>query len=388
MTPIVPRIAVFSLQKESTFVTSDSYRWLAKGFEIHFFNTPNIKSAVSLGRFSVAVFLGPKIIWNKVNTGQTPKLFLEKLDGDAVYNFYIDEVIKDKSPVVSIFTPAHKTFEKFVRCYNSVVNQSFSNWEWIILDDSVDTDNFNYISKIVSQDSRIKVYRPNRNDSFVGSTKRQAASLCSGDYLLELDHDDELHHLALEYIVSAFNKFPDAGFCYSNCAEVYEDGGSVVYGKGFGMNYGIHFNTNYKGKDIVGSDVPINASTIRHIVGVPNHLRCWKRDIYFDLERHNSKLAVVDDYELLVRTFLYTKMIHIKDVLYIQYMNRGGNNTQEPRRAEIQRLVDRIYKKYDTLIHERLLELCGSDWLWNNTINGSDMNLNVKRERVNLAYVY
>ena len=71
-------------------------------------------------------------------------------------------------------------------------------------------------------------------------------------------------------------------------------------------------------------------------------------------------------------------------------MNAGGNNTQEPRRAEIQRLVDRVQKKYDLDIHNRILELGGNDWLWDDNTQTSLTWINppIIDKRVNLAYVF
>ena len=154
------------------------------------------------------------------------------------------------------------------------------------------------------------------------------------------------------------------------------------------MNEGKHYAYFYKGRYLRPANVPINASTMRHIVGVPNHFRCWKRDIYHTIGRHNNKFTIVDDYELLVRTFLLTRMIHIQEPLYIQYMNAGGNNTQEPRRKEIQRLVDRVQKYYDYEIHNRILELGGEDWMWSGDRANLSIRSPVNLKRTNLAYEY
>lgn len=391
MTPVEPRVAIFALNyPQINFNTSSAESWFAKGFEIHFF-TNDFNPELLSDKFSIIITLGPKSIFKNINSLNIPVLSLESVDnlnGDVIYDFYVKSSIKDINPTVSIFTPTYKTFEKFDRAYNSVVSQSYKDWEWIILDDSDDDSNYQYILTKIKTHNNIKLYKCNKQDGFVGSTKRQAASLCNGKYLLELDHDDELHHLALEYVVSAFNKFPDAGFVYSNSCETFEAGGNVNYGNNFAMGFGRHYTFKYQGRDLLGADTPINASTMRHIVGVPNHIRCWKKEVYFSIGRHNNKLPIVDDYELLIRTFLYTKMVHIREVLYIQYMNSGGNNTQELRRAEIQRLVDGIQKLYDVKIHERVLELKGNDWLWDEDKNKSELYKNFDKNRETLAYVY
>lgn len=392
MTPIVPRIAIFSTSKiQSTFQTSHTESWFAKLFEVHYYNYDIPLWMLKKLGISLIIVVGNRQPFFNVSTTSIATLFVEdshNLTGDLIYECYASQSLSDYNPTISIFTPTYNTFDKFFRAYNSVVKQSFQNWEWIIYDDSPNEKNFNFINDVVKNDPRIKLYKSNYRDGFVGSTKRKAASLCNGTYLLELDHDDELHHMALEYVVDAFNKFPDAGFCYSDSCEVYENGGNVNYGNNFAMGYGKHYSFAYKGRGLLGASVPVNASTIRHIVGVPNHLRCWKKDFYFALQRHNNKLSIVDDYELLVRTFLFTRMIHIPETLYIQYMNNGGNNTQEPRRAEIQRLVDKIQKHYDTLIHQRIVELNGEDWLWDDNEQKANLLKPKNEERKSLAYVY
>lgn len=392
MTPVVPKVAIFSIDDvRKPLKTSNNLPWMADGFEVFYFDKNTPIDILYRLKISLVITIGPKTVFSFLNHCQLPVINydnVDSIDGDAIYHHYIQSALGDYNPVVSIFTPAYKTFEKFDRVYESVINQSYRNWEWIILDDSPDMENYDYINKIIGNNNRIKLYKGNRQDGMVGSTKRQAASLCNGTYLLELDHDDELHYLALDYIVAAFKKYPDAGFCYTNSAEVFENGGHVRYPDGFGKGFGKHFDKYYKGRLLVGADVPINANTIRHIVGVPNHIRCWKSDVYHQINRHNNKLAIVDDYELIVRTFLKTKFIHIPEILYIQYMNSGGNNTQEPRRAEIQRLVDATQKYYEKEIHQRVLELGGEDWFWNEELNQSVDQYPPPNVRESLSYVF
>lgn len=392
MTPIVPRVGLFTINDcTEVLETSQPFKWMAKSFELHRFNSSVPKSFFIHNRFNLLVFVGPRLIWKEYQDLSIPKLYVDSvqdLHGDLIYNSYFKQSIEDHNPTISAFSPAHNSFEKIKRAYNSLVSQSFTDWEWIILDDSSGKKNYDYINEIVKSDHRVKLYKSNKKDSLVGSTKRQAASLCNGKYLVELDHDDELHHLAFDFIVSAFNKYPDAKFCYSNCSEVFETGGNVRYGDGFGVSYGKHYDLWYQGRQLVGVDVPVNQATIRHIVGVPNHFRCWERDFYFQLGRHNNKFAVVDDYELLVRTFLNTRIIHIQEMLYIQYMNAGGNNTQEPRRAEIQRLVDFTQKYYDKDIHNRVIELGANDFLWDELHQNAMTHRPKPKERFSLSYVY
>ena len=62
-----------------------------------------------------------------------------------------------------------------------------------------------------------------------------------------------------------------------------------------------------------------------------------------------------DDYELIIKTFLTTKIAYIPKLGYIQYRNKDGNTTIS-RNKEIQRLTRIIKNSYDHLIHKKFVE--------------------------------
>jgi hypothetical protein len=95
---------------------------------------------------------------------------------------------------------------------------------------------------------------------------------------------------------------------------------------------------------------------------MPNHARIWKREVYYDVLGHNKNLPVADDLELIIRTFLVTKMIHVKKLLYIQYNN--WNSTVDNNAVDINRRARLIRDFYDHSIHKRIQELGKIDWNW------------------------
>ncbi len=55
-------------------------------------------------------------------------------------NLMIQDRFKD-APLVSVFTPTHETpVDALLRAYESLKRQSYSNWEWVIYDDSLSSD--------------------------------------------------------------------------------------------------------------------------------------------------------------------------------------------------------------------------------------------------------
>ncbi|WP_207432383.1 glycosyltransferase family A protein [Sabulibacter ruber] len=89
-------------------------------------------------------------------------------------------------PLVSIIMPAYNAGSYIFQSIQSVVNQTYLNWELIIVDDG-STDN---TAEVISQinDVRIKYFR--QSNQGVASARNKALTLISGDFFCFLDADD------------------------------------------------------------------------------------------------------------------------------------------------------------------------------------------------------
>jgi len=131
----------------------------------------------------------------------------------------------------------------------------------------------------------------------------------------------------------------------------------------FNWGYAGHtWETHYGNDYLVHHYQEINPKTIRFNIGMPNHLRAWRSDVYRKIGGHNRNVSVADDFELIVRTFLETKFTHIKKMLYLQYNNR--NSTVDNNATDINRRARLIKDAYDLKIHNRIQELGYEDWNW------------------------
>lgn len=91
--------------------------------------------------------------------------------------------------LVSIITPTYHSEKYIAQTIRSVQEQTYTNWEMIIVDDC-STDNTESIVNGFSQDdSRIKFYKLHHN-SGAGVARNQAVSMAVGDYIAFLDSDD------------------------------------------------------------------------------------------------------------------------------------------------------------------------------------------------------
>ena len=298
--------------------------------------------------------------------------------GTYAYDCYLRNIFSDggadDNPLVTVFTPTYKIGEKIFRPFLSLRKQTYTNWEWIIVDDSDDNgETLRILKRLAKKDHRIQVFKPGEHSGIIGKLKNWACSLGRGQILVELDHDDELTDYALNYIIKGFKQFPEAGFLYTDCAEIFEDGTNFTYRDGWAFGYGSYTDVQYKGRLYKSGNAPnINPKTIRHIISAPNHVRAWRKSFYDSIGGHNKDLHVADDYEIMVRTFLKTRMVRVPKLCYIQYIS---HTAQRVRNRDIHRHVRSIKDHYDRMIHDRFLELGCGDFIWDEKKSCSDYNI-------------
>lgn len=300
---------------------------------------------------------------------------VDELTGEKAYYCAMHQILnQDTSSLISFFTPAYNTGEQLYDTYLTLKNQTYTNWEWVIVNDSTDDITLDIAEKIASQDYRVKVYDfKQKSGGIIGDVKYKAATLCRGYLLAELDHDDLLVEECAQYLYDASQAFPNAGFFYTDAVELNENWQSLTYGSDFACGYGQYEKVKYKQYEWDVSITPnINPKSIRHIVGVPNHIRAWKRDTYFTIGGHNRDLSIADDYELIIRTFLHTRMVKIPKLGYLQfiYNNNDKQNTHNSSRADIQRRVRTIRNFYDKKIADRFKELGVEDYVYDDNSDG------------------
>ncbi len=99
--------------------------------------------------------------------------------------------------LVSIITPTFNS-EKFIsETILSVLNQTYSNWEMIIVDDCSNDKTYEIVQKFSNSDSRIKPFRLSKN-SGAGIARNTALEFAKGKFITFLDADDLWKHEKLE----------------------------------------------------------------------------------------------------------------------------------------------------------------------------------------------
>jgi len=124
--------------------------------------------------------------------------------------------------LVSIITPVHNSELFLEKCLQSVLSQTYSNWEHILIDDCSTDNSFSIIMKYVQNDSRVNYVKLNKN-SGAGIARNKAIELAKGRFIAFLDSDDLWHPTKLKKQL-AFMENNNCFFSFTSYSIIDEDG--------------------------------------------------------------------------------------------------------------------------------------------------------------------
>lgn len=203
----------------------------------------------------------------------------------------------DRCPLISVLMPTYNSNEFFLRsAIDSVVNQSYSNWELCIADDASTSPHLKIVlQEYASLDHRIKIHFRDKN-GHISLASNSALGLAQGEYVALLDHDDMLSEHALLFVVESINSNQDALIIYSDEDKLNEDGRRVYP----------HFKSNW------------NPSLI-YCHNYITHLCVYKKSLLDRVGGFRVGYEGAQDYDLLLRCIDNARkdqIIHIPRILY------------------------------------------------------------------------
>lgn len=233
------------------------------------------------------------------NVGKYEKwIAVNELEKDTLY--YESKSLErhfDTSILFSIIIPTYNTEEKYLRaCVDSLLNQSFSNFEVCIADDcSTDMRVKQVLKEYEAQDERIKVVYRSKN-GHISKASNSAIDIAIGRYLVLVDHDDTLSSNALYYCAKAIYDNADLKIIYSDEDKIDENG----------VRSNPHFKSDWN-PDLLFSQNYVS------------HLGVYSASLIDSIGGFRTGVEGSQDYDLLLRCLPKiesSQIAHIPKVLY------------------------------------------------------------------------
>jgi len=134
-------------------------------------------------------------------------------------------------PKVSVIVPCYNSSNFIKRTINSVLFQTFKDWELILVDDCSIDNTVEIIEEYVKRDPRIKLFKTEKNSGGPAHPKNVGLKEAKGEYIAFLDHDDEWLPEKLEKQLEVFEKSDNPRLGLVTCSSFLVDRDNKVIGK-------------------------------------------------------------------------------------------------------------------------------------------------------------
>lgn len=214
------------------------------------------------------------------------------------------------SVVVPIYNPPIKLLKA---CVQSVLKQSYENWELILVNDASTCPKVNAYLKQLSISSDKVVVVTNAENSHISVTTNVGLEASSGDYIVLLDHDDLLAPQALNEVAALLSDNHELQWVYSDEDFINKKGKRIAP----------HFKSSWN-------------PYLLHAHNYITHLSVYNRSLLKKLGGCRVGVEGAQDYDLALRASEVLSPIqigHISKILYHWRMHEGStaaNNGDKP----------------------------------------------------------
>lgn len=234
---------------------------------------------------------------------------------------------------ISVIMPSYNKAAYIGKTIESVISQTYQNWELIIVDDFSTDESMPVISAY--KDNRIKLTRNERNRG-IADTRNRVLSMAEGEYIAVWDADDLSPDYRFAHEVDRLDNDPNISVVYGGCQEIDKDD-----------NYGKLYISPFHNPAFVKANL-----LVRDVV--PNSSAMYRRD-FVEKNRicYRNALYGMDDYMFWVECAARGNIAGIPETM-LYWRNLNDNETAHVMREEnAQR--EKAYRK----IQKEALKLFG-----------------------------
>lgn len=204
------------------------------------------------------------------------------------------------NPLVSIVLPVYNGEQYLRESIDSVIAQTYTNWELLILDDSSTDQTASIANEYAQKDPRIHYYKNLQNLRLPKNLNR-GFRLSHGQYLTWTSDDNRYKPTAIERMVRALEDHATAQFVFASC--------HIIDEKGIPFEY-----------------ITVNQASLKRIVGSDSVGACflYTREVYETIGDYDPNFKMVEDFDYWQRIFAKFNVTIIEDYLYEYRLHRSS----------------------------------------------------------------
>lgn len=209
-----------------------------------------------------------------------------------------------ENPTVSIITPSFNRASLVRETAESIFSQTYSNWEWVIVDDGSTDNSWEILKEFSAADTRVRIFQRDRMPKGACTCRNIAVENATGEYLIFLDTDDLLAPWCLKQRVDAAKQDPEYDFLIFPMLLFRKKSDDM------GLLWNIDNDQDDLHRILVGDPVCQGTGTL------------WKRESFIKAGKWKEDLNLWQDVELHIRTILqgrtFKKRLDLLPDIYIR----------------------------------------------------------------------
>lgn len=221
--------------------------------------------------------------------------------------------------LVSIVLPIYNG-EKYMRqSIDSILSQTYQNWELLIVDDGSTDQTANIALEYTKKDSRIH-YHKNPQNMRLPRTLNRGFSLAQGDYLTWTSDDNYYYPTAIETMLRALQD-NEKHFAFASCDVINETGENVEV-------------------------ITVHEGSKKMLLGSNSVGACflYSREVYENTGEYDPEMTLVEDFDYWQRICMRYEPICISEKLYA-YRWHDGALTSTMRKETFNRTLEKMLLK-------------------------------------------
>jgi len=220
--------------------------------------------------------------------------------------------------LISVIVPLYNGEKYLKKCINSVINQSYQNWELIIVNDCSTDHSEKIINDFINKDSRIKIINKEKNEKTL-LARIDGIKIAKGEFITFLDSDDWFHKNALHSLIDNILT-TKADIVCASWKRVFDNYGIISTKKtNFYINKLIEgvYNTENFNHDFKFSLFAI------HGIPIVNWAKLYNKNLFNNINEINfPKMKKGED--LYLNLIIFPKVTNISFIKNLTYFYKDG----------------------------------------------------------------
>lgn len=239
-------------------------------------------------------------------------------------------------PQVSVIVPVYGVENYLDKCIQSIISQSYKDWELILVDDGSPDKSGEICDKYATEDYRVKVLHTQNGG--VSKARNRGIAVAKGMYMTFVDSDDWVEPMYLESMLQYAGE-RDIIVC-GNVVNDYSDGRPSV--RVFDYTEGERIYLDADTDKIVKYKLPENGFPIAKLFStdiIRNH------DLMFD-----ESLSYHEDHLFVLNYLKFVDTVILSSIPYYHYEHRAGNASLSKRHHSAMKMIDASSKLIQIII--------------------------------------